>query len=41
MLNFPAMRPVFLFRDIFPRLGEMLIHATTLKFLKRAASIRK
>jgi short-subunit dehydrogenase len=41
MLNFPAMRPVFLFRDIFPRLGEMLILATTLKFLKRAASIRK
>jgi short-subunit dehydrogenase len=41
MLNFPAMRPVFLFRDVFPRLGEMLILATTLKFLKRAASIRK
>jgi short-subunit dehydrogenase len=41
MLNFPAMRPVFLFRDIFPRLGEKLILATTLKFLKRAASIRK
>lgn len=41
MLNFPAMRPVFLFRDVFPRIGEMLILATTLKFLKRAASIRK
>ncbi len=38
ILNFPAMRPVFLFRDFFPRLGEKLILATTLKFLKRAAT---
>ena len=38
MLNFPAMRPVFLFRDFFPRLGEKLILATTLKFLRRAAT---
>lgn len=38
LLNFPAMRPVFLFRDFFPRLGEKLILATTLKFLRRAAT---
>ncbi len=37
LLNVPAFRPVFLFRDLFPRLGEKLILATTLKFLKRAA----
>jgi len=37
ILNIPAMRPVFLFRDFFPRLGEKLILSTTLKFLKRAA----
>ena len=37
MLNFPALRPVFLFRDFFPRLGEKLILWTTLKFLRRAA----
>ncbi len=38
MLNVPAMRPVFLFRDFFPRIGEKLILATTLRFLKRAAT---
>lgn len=41
MLNFPALRPVFLFRDVFPRLGEKLILAVTFKFLRRAATIRK
>lgn len=37
LLNFPALRPVFLFRDLFPRLGEKLILATTKKFLRRVA----
>ncbi len=37
ILNFPALRPVFIFRDIFPRLGEKLILWTTLKFLRRSA----
>lgn len=41
ILNVPAMRPVFLFRDFFPRLGEKLILATTLKFLKRSATAGK
>jgi short-subunit dehydrogenase len=41
ILNFPAMRPVFLFRDFFPRLGEKLILATTLRFLRRAATFGK
>ena len=40
ILNFPALRPVFLFRDIFPRLGEKLILAATRKFLRRAAKAR-
>ena len=41
MLNFPALRPVFLFRDVFPRLGEKLILACTFKFLRRAATKKK
>lgn len=41
ILNFPALRPVFIFRDIFPRLGEKIILLTTLKFLRRAANCRK
>ncbi len=40
-LNFPALRPVFLFRDVFPRLGEKLILACTFKFLRRAATSKK
>ncbi len=41
ILNFPALRPVFLFRDFFPRLGEKLILATTFKFLRRIATAHK
>ena len=41
ILNFPALRPVFLFRDVFPRLGEKLILAFTFKFFRRAAAIKK
>lgn len=37
ILNFPALRPMFLFRDLFPRLGERIILAVTRKFLRRAA----
>jgi len=37
ILNFPALRPMFLFRDVFPRLGERIILAVTRKFLRRAA----
>jgi short-subunit dehydrogenase len=38
LLNFPWLRPVFLFRDAFPRLGEALFLAVTLKFLRRAGT---
>jgi len=41
ILNFPALRPVFLFRDVFPRLGEKLILAFTFRFFRRAASAKK
>ena len=41
IINFPALRPIFLFRDIFPRLGEKLILAFTFKFLRRAATRKK
>ncbi|MEN9554482.1 MAG: hypothetical protein RLZZ232_768, partial [Planctomycetota bacterium] len=41
ILNFPALRPIFLLRDLFPRLGEKLILAATRKFLKQAAATRK
>ena len=41
IINFPALRPVFLIRDLFPRFGEKLILAFTFKFLRRAATIRK
>ena len=37
ILNFPALRPVFVLAEIWPRLGERLIHAATLKYLRRAA----
>ena len=41
IINFPALRPVFLIRDLFPRFGEKLILAFTFKFFRRAATIRK
>jgi short-subunit dehydrogenase len=37
ILNFPSPRPLFLFRDFFPRLGEKIFVAVTYKFLRRAA----
>jgi short-subunit dehydrogenase len=41
LLNFPWLRPVFLFRDCFPRLGEMLILLITVRFLRRSAMAPK
>jgi len=41
ILNFPALRPMFVFRDLFPRLGERIILAATKKFLRRAAFAKK
>lgn len=38
LLNFPWLGPVFLFRDAFPRLGEMVFLAVTRRFLRRAAT---
>ncbi|MEY3459161.1 MAG: 3-oxoacyl-[acyl-carrier-protein] reductase FabG [Planctomycetota bacterium] len=38
ILNFPALRPVFVLRELWPRLGEIIVHATTLKYLRRAAT---
>lgn len=38
ILNWPPLRPVFLFRDVFPRIGERIILAVTRKFLRRAAT---
>jgi short-subunit dehydrogenase len=37
IVNWPPMRPVFLLRDLFPRLGEKIILMASRKFLKRAA----
>ena len=41
IICFPALRPIFLFRDIFPRLGEKIILAVTFKFFRRAATKKK
>ncbi len=37
IVNWPPMRPVFLLKMLFPRLGERLILAASRKFTKRAA----
>jgi hypothetical protein len=37
IVNWPPMRPVFLLKMLFPRLGEKLILAVSRKFTKRAA----
>ena len=41
IISFPPLRPIFLFRDIFPRLGEKMILAVTFKFFRRAATKKK
>lgn len=38
LVNWPPMRPMFLFRDVFPSLGEKLILLATRRFMKRAAA---
>jgi len=37
IVNWPPMRPIFLLKMLFPRLGEKLILAVSRKFTKRAA----
>lgn len=37
IVNFPALRPVFVLCQAFPKLGEWIVRATTCRFLKRAA----
>ena len=38
IVNFPWLRPIFLFRDVFPRLGEAMFLGVTLRFLRRIAT---
>ena len=38
IVNFPALRPVFVLCQAFPRLGEWIVRMTTRRFLKLAAS---
>ena len=38
ILNFPALRPVFVLCQAFPRIGEWIVRTTTRRFLKQAAS---
>jgi short-subunit dehydrogenase len=38
IVNFPALRPVFVLCQAFPRLGEWIVRVTTRRFLKQAAS---
>ncbi len=38
IVNFPALRPVFVLCQAFPRLGEWIVRLTTRRFLKQAAT---
>ncbi|MBL8815714.1 MAG: SDR family oxidoreductase [Planctomyces sp.] len=38
IVNWPPMRPMFVIREMFPRLGEMMILTATRKFLKRIST---
>jgi short-subunit dehydrogenase len=38
VVNFPALRPVFVLAQAFPRIGEWIVRMTTRKYLKRAAT---
>lgn len=40
IVNFPPVRPAMVFREMFPRLGEMLVTAVTKKFVKRAVDAK-
>jgi short-subunit dehydrogenase len=37
IVNFPALRPVFVLCQAFPRIGEWIVRLTTRRFLKQAA----
>lgn len=37
IVNFPALRPVFVLCQAFPRIGEWIVRTTTRRFLKKAA----
>lgn len=39
IVNWPPMRPIFAFRELFPRLGDFIIRKTTRRFLKRVADV--
>lgn len=38
IVNFPALRPIFVLNQAFPRLGEWIVRLTTRKYLKQAAT---
>ncbi len=38
IVNLPALRPVFMLCQAFPRIGEWIVRQTTIKFLKRAGT---
>ena len=38
IINFPALRPVFVLCQAFPRIGEWIVRVTTRRFLKLAAT---
>ena len=41
IVNWPPMRPIFVLREMFPRLGEKIILLATKRFLRRAATAAK
>ncbi|MEQ9410273.1 MAG: SDR family oxidoreductase [Fuerstiella sp.] len=40
IVNWPPVRPAMVLRELFPRLGEMLVTAVSKKFVKRAVDAR-
>ncbi len=40
IVNWPPVRPAFILREMFPRLGEMLVTAVSKKFVKRAVDAK-
>lgn len=40
LVNWPPMRPVTVLAELFPRVGEWLVHKATFRFLKRIATKR-
>lgn len=41
IVNWPPMRPAMVLREIFPRLGEKIVVAVSLKFLRKAAQLKE